>query len=379
MRGSVRKRGSTWSVIYDEPSLGGPRRQKWKGGYRTKKLAERALLEVLEAQYSGTYVTPKNDSTGAFLTLWLEDYAKTNVRPRVYRRYAGIVDQHLIPEIGHVPLTQLRPRHIQNAHAKALKDGRKDGRAGGLSPTTVIQHHRVLSKALSQAVAWGALRVNPATAVSPPRKARVDISPLDEEGSRRFLEASKNSKYYPLFYTALHTGMRLSELLGLRWKMVDLDSNELYIVETLQYDDGQKIFDEPKTQAGRRRLDLSPSNATLLRNHRAQQKKDMKELDLDWSPDRFVFCNPDASPYVTNDVTSRLKMIVQRKKFEKFSFHDLRHTHASLLLKQNVHPKVVSERLGHASVSITLDIYSHVLPGIQGQAAISFDEALKSG
>jgi len=201
---------------------------------------------------------------------------------------------------------------------------------------------------------------------------------LEPENVHIFLNAAHDTPYYVPFYTALYTGLRRSELLGLRWRDVDLDLATLSVVQTLHHVPKKGyIFKEPKTKRSRRLVDLSPSLALLLRGHRANQELEKKLLGRMLIPDDLVFCYPDGTPLPPNSVTKAFHKLAKSLGMSRIRLHDLRHTHATLMLSQGVHPKVVSERLGHSSVAITLDTYSHVLPGIQAAAARRFDEGLQ--
>jgi integrase len=193
-----------------------------------------------------------------------------------------------------------------------------------------------------------------------------------------FLNAARETPYHTLFYTAIYTGLRRSELLGLRWRDVDLDLATLSVVQTLHHVPKKGYtFREPKTKRSRRLVDLSPSLAVLLREHQANQELQRKLLGRSLMPDDLVFSFPNGAPLPPNSVTKAFQKLAQSLGLSNIRLHDLRHTHATLMLRQGVHPKVVSERLGHSSVAITLDTYSHVLPGIQAAAARQFDDGLQ--
>ncbi|MGD0794457.1 MAG: site-specific integrase [Dehalococcoidales bacterium] len=258
-----------------------------------------------------------------------------------------------------------------------LERGRRDGK-GGLSAQTVKHHHRVLHEALKYAAKHGIIIRNIAEAVDPPRPDSKEMVTLEPDNVHIFLDAAHETPYYVLFYTKLYTGLRRSELLGLRWRDIDLDLATLSVVQTLHHVPRKGyIFREPKTKRSRRLIDLSPSLALLLRGHRDNQELERKLLGRLLMPDDLVFSYPEGTPLPPNSVTKAFCKLAKSLGMSGIRLHDLRHTHATLMLKQGVHPKVVSERLGHSSVAITLDTYSHVLPGIQAAAALRFDEGLQ--
>ena len=218
---------------------------------------------------------------------------------------------------------------------------------------------------------------NIAEAVDPPRVERTNWKTLAPEDVPKFLEAAQEIPYYVLFYTALYTGMRLGELLGLRWCDVDLDMASLSVVQALYKRSGVCKMVEPKSSGSRRRIALSPSLALTLRQYKVDQQvqriltgKPMADSDL-------LFCHPDGKPLDPGVISHTFAKVVRKAGLSHIRFHDLRHTHATLLLKAGIHPKIVSERLGHANIGITLDTYSHVLPGLQERAAERFDEILE--
>lgn len=258
----------------------------------------------------------------------------------------------------------LKPQHIQKYYADALESGRRDGR-GGLSARTVHHHHRVLYEALRHSVKHGIIVRNPAEAVDPPRPSDTGIAMLGPNEVLLLLEVAKGTPYYPVFFTALYTGLRRGEVLGLRWCDVDLELATLSVVQTLQQlRTGEYVFSEPKTKASRR-IALPPSLAILLREHRMRQEDARKLFGKTLVQTDLVFSHPDGRPLRPNTVTRALATIGRSVGLKGIRLHDLRHAHATLMLQQGVHPKVVSERLGHSSISITLDTYSHVLPGLQ--------------
>ena len=379
MRGHLTKRGkNSWSIILDLPRdpATGKRRQQWHTVKGTKKQADAKLAELLHQIDSGGYVKSAKLTVGALLEQWLRNYVETNVRPRTIEGYRDIVRVHLMPKLGQIPFAQLSGSHLQEYYANALKCGRADGK-GGLSARSVMHHHRVIRQALGHAVKWQLVQRNVALTVDPPRPGRVEMKYLDEEGLDRLLETARRTIYFPVLHLAAYTGMRRSELLGLRWGDVDLDMATLSVVQVMHRVRGAGfVFQPPKTPRSRRQVALTPDSAIALRGHREQQETLRTLLGNPLKDTDLVFCHLDGRPWRPDTVTHAFADLVKRAGLPHIRLHDLRHTHATLMMEQGTNPKVVSERLGHASVAITLDTYSHVTPGLQEAAALRFDEAL---
>jgi integrase len=314
---------------------------------------------------------PNKTTFGEYLDKWLKDYAKPNLSPRGYERYQGIITKHLLPELGNIPLMKLKPEHLQTHYTSMLNNG--------LSPGTVKYHHAVIHKALQTAVMWRVLSINIADAVSSPRVQYKEMNTWDEDDIVLFLEGAKNSPYYALFYTALFTGMRRSELLALRWSDVDFIFSQIYVNRSLhQLKDGSFIFSQPKSAKSSRTIALSPSLVLLLQDYKEQRKLESVMLGVSLIDDNLVFSSVEGKPIRPNTITRAWNTLVKRCGLKPIRFHDARHTHASIFLKQGIHPKIVQERLGHSSIIITLDTYSHVAPGLQEAAASGFDKLVSS-
>jgi len=370
-----RSQGS-WSIVLDmgrDPTTG-KRRQQWVSVKGTRKNAERRLTELLGQVDTGGFVKPVKEMLGTFLERWVRDYAWPNLAPRTCEGYEHIIKQHLIPSLGSIPLSEIKPSQLQAYYAEKLDHGRKDGK-GGLSPRTVQHHHVTLHTAIQSAVKWGLLSRNLADAVDRPRYERKEMHTFDDEGLRAFLKVARETIYYAPFYVALFTGLRRSELLALRWDDIDLDMAQVYVTRALhRLRTGEIVYRTPKTAKSRRLVDLPPSAALVLRQHRDQQEA--LRADLATGPVQghdLVFTTLEGGPVLPDTFTHAWIKTARRAGFPHIRLHDARHSHATLLLKQGVHPKVVQERLGHASITTTLDTYSHVLPGMQQSAAIGFD------
>jgi integrase len=380
MRGHIVKRykGSYTIVLNLGIDPQGRRKQQWLSVKGTKKEAEKRLSELLHQLDTGTFMRPGKTTLAEYLERWLKDYAWPNLAPRTAEGYEHIIRRHLIPALGNMTLMQLKPEHLQRYYSGKLTGGRCDS-SGGLSAQTVRHHHTALHKALQTAVEWGLLNRNAADAVSPPHVQRPEMQTWDEDEITRFLEAAKTTPYHCLFYLALFTGMRRSELLALRWQDVDFILSQLYVSRSLHVlKGGNVVFKSPKTAKGRRTVALPPSAILMLGEHHEKQKLERVILGIPLTDDDLVFGHFDGKPLLPNTVTHAWIKLVRRTRLKAIRLHDARHTHASLMLKQGIHPKIVQERLGHSSIQITLDTYSHVALGLQEAAAKRFDEAFST-
>jgi len=371
MRGSIIKRSKgSWTIIINlgrDPATG-KRKQQWVTIRGTKKQAETRLAELQHQLDGGGYIKPTRETFGTFLQRWLDDYISTQIRPTTLEAYQQR-GKHLIDGLGHIPVSELRPEHIHQYYREKSQT---------LSAGTLIKHHNLLRSALSQGVKWRTLTRNVAEAVDPPRASRKEMRALTGSEVHRLLEACEHTPWYPIFHTMTWTGLRRSELLGLRWKDVDLMLASLRVVQSLQrLNTGAFIVQEPKTAKGRRTIALSPASCLVLRVHQENQGLDAALLGRSLADDDLVFSHPDGSPRDPSTLTLAFRRLTKRIGLGGVRLHDLRHTMASLYLEQGVNPKTVAERLGHASVSITLDLYSHCLPGVQESAAVQFDTAME--
>jgi len=378
--GHVEKRAkSSWSLVIDlgrDPATGKRLRIRRSVKGVTKRQAEAELRRLIGEIEQGTYIAATKLTLGEYLQRWLEDSAAQRVRPKTLRDYRLLVERHIAPALGHIPLSALQPLHLQELYTQALQDGRLDGK-GGLSPRSVQILHTVLHSALKQAVRWQIISRNPADAVDVPRPRRPQITTLDSKGLERLLQAAQGHRDEALIRFAVLTGLRRGELLALAWDDVDLDKGLLRVRRGLIYvPGGSATVDTPKTRRSRRQVVLSKAAVSVLRQVRREQAQARLRLGAGYHDHGLVFCNPDGSPMDPGAVTHRFTKLVRAAGLEGLRFHDLRHTHASLLLAQGVHPKVVQERLGHETVSTTLDTYSHVIPTLQREAAEAIDAAL---
>ena len=341
----------------------------------TKGDAKRRMREIESEVDKATYVPPSKVSVGEYLQRWIEAYAVLHTSKRTAESYQDELHRHVIPALGSIELTSLRPHHIEEYYVKALTSGRMDGN-GGLSPRTVLYHHRILSEALEHAVRQGALSKNPAKLVRPPRPEQAERSVLRRPEIRRFLEAAVTSEYYELFVVAIHTGARIGELLALQWKYVDLSACIINVEYTLERSKDGWQLKPPKSRRGRRPISLQPLVVTTLRNHRINQERIRKELGLTLTDTDFVFGQVRGNPRDRHAVGRGLARVLKNAGLQHVSFHELRHTHATHLLQSGTNVLLVTKRLGHATPGFTLQNYGHVMPGAEEDAVLRYAKYL---
>ncbi|HPG14406.1 MAG TPA: tyrosine-type recombinase/integrase [Microthrixaceae bacterium] len=364
------KRGSTWTyVLYLGRDATGKKQQKWVGGHRSKKEAEDALVEALERLRTGMWLDPGATTLGAYLDEWLAAM-ESNVLDTTFRAYEQSMRNWVVPRLGHIRLAEVSPMHLRTLQTELLKNGRVDG-AGGLSARSVASCRRVLKKALKDAVRWGLIIRNPMEAVDPPRVVDAEMVTWNDAQARTFLDAVRDHPQYAMWVLLLTTGLRRGEVAAVRWDDLDLDQASMAIVRNrVSAGRGAAVSThQPKTRRGRRNVAIDSTTIEVLRSHRRSQAEERLRLGPAWDDSGYVFVGADGSPLHPDTITGEFKKLTKDLNVPRIRLHDLRHTSATLALKAGVHPKVVSERLGHATVSITLDLYSHVLDGLQAEAA----------
>lgn len=356
--GSIRRRkDGRWEGRYTEYSGGRKRRVSLYGATReevVRKMAERLV-------FMGRRPAGEDVSVEEFLARWLSAIRRS-VRETTYRRYETNVRVHLLPAFGHLRLSELHPLAIQQFYARKM---------GELSPRTVRYLHATLGRALRMAVRWGMLERSPTDLVDPPKAGRREQRFLTPEQAVRLIECSRGDRLHALYVLALTTGMRQGELLGLMWQ--DWEGERIFVRRTLINCGGRLWYGEPKTQGSRRGLYLPPLAVQALARHRSRM-----EGEGNYGPQRPIFCNRKGAPLLSQNLMRRsFHPLLERAGLPRVRFHDLRHTFASFLIHQGLHPKVVSDALGHSSIKLTMDTYSHLLPGMQRQASIAISQILR--
>lgn len=380
MTGHIRKRGDTWSLVVElDKAADGKRRQKWYTVRGSKKDAERELNRIIHEVNSGRYVEPVRKSTGEYLDEWLTNVARDRVSAKTFERYESIVRCSITPRLGEVPLPKLTPSHIMEHYSWLGEHGRVGAGRDGLAARSILHTHRVLRKALNDAVTMGVLASNPTDAVKPPRVVRPQAKALSKAQAQELLRLLDGDPLFLPVLIALTTGMRRGEILALSWDQVDLgQSPRVTVTRSVEQTSQRVVFKEPKTAQGRRTIPIPGSTARVLNRHRIAQARQRLQDGEAYVDNNLVCCASEGSIWRPDTLTScfRKKVRALGGDFEGLRFHDLRHTHATLLMLDRIPAKVVSERLGHSSVSITLDVYSHVLSGMQEEAADAIEEAL---
>ena len=365
-RGSIIKRGSCYSIIVNVQDSSGHRSRKWESGFTTKRQAENRLGELLPHIETGLNVQASHTAFGQFLNEWLERYLSKRVRGSTmdgYRQRA----KHIVDGLGDVSIVDLRPDHLIEYY---------DSKLSNLSASTITKHHPLIVDCLSDAVKWNLVTRNVGIAVEPPRAPKKEMKALSVGETHQFLDNCTTELWRTIFHTLIWTGIRRSELLGLQWNDLDLDMALMTIRPSLvRLQNGTYVTDEPKTSSGTRSLDLAPSTCLILKQHRAGQERDVELLGIPSSQANFVFGHPDGTPRTPSTVTQQFRRIASRAGLSGVRLHDLRHTHASLMLQQGTDIKTISSRLGHSSVAFTMDTYAHLLPGMQKAAMEKFEEA----
>ena len=339
-----------------------------------KKDAQKYLTAKMRERDLGVFIEPAAQTLDAYLDKWLETAAKPRLRERTWEDYREYLKRYVRPGLGHRKLSDIKPMDVQNLYGEML------GR--GLSARTVRYCHAILSSALKQSVKWQMLLTNPCAAVDLPRQQRQEMQALTPEEAGKFLAAAQSDKWSVIFELAITTGLRPEEYLGLQWQDLDFATGHLIVRRALVWKrkGGGWSLQEPKTSNSRRTIPLPASVVLSLRAHKRKQAEERLKAGPDYQNDDFIFAGELGNPLLMSNFFRRhFQPVLERSGItKKIRLYDLRHTCATLLLSAGENPKVVSERLGHASIVLTLDVYSHVLPSMQQAATDKLENMLFS-
>jgi integrase len=338
---------------------------------KTRKEAAEKLAQALAQRGRGLAFDAANLTLSEYLRQWLKSSVKGSVKAVTFEAYERTVRLHVIPALGSVRLAKLSPAHLQNLYQEKLN--------AGLAPSSVRLMHAVISRALRQAHRWRLVAENAAAVTVPPRPAPEEMRPLDAAQAKALLSAARGHRLEALFVLAITAGLRIGELLGLRWEDLDFERGTLRVRRTLSGAKGGPRFTPPKSGKGRQ-IRLAAQAVDALKRHRAAQNAERLKMGGGWNDEGLVFCTATGAPLRRGTVfQGSFKPLLERAGLPKGTrLHNLRHTCATLLLAKGVHPKLVQELLGHSSVAMTLDRYSHVMPGMGDQTAAAMQATLFS-
>jgi integrase len=379
MKGSIRQRSpGHYAIILDLIDANtGKRRRKWHSFKGTKRAAQVECARLIAAKQGGNYIEPSKTTLKQFLEKWLE-HIKPNVAPRSHERYEQLALKNIAPLLGDVILSKLQPIQISGAYAKAVASGRRNGK-GGLSPRTVHHMHRVLRGALAQAVKWNLLVKNPCDMLEKkdrPKIERKPIAVLDAAAMMKMLEAARGTRWFIPMLLGSTCGIRCGEIVAMRWRNVQFKIGQIEVSHSVEQT--QKGCREKETKGSKCRTVAMPSLLIEeLKAWRAHQAQELLRLGIRADGTTRVVTKADGTspkPQSLTDVVGRF----MKGQGTSLRLHGLQHSHASHLLAENVHPKIVQERLGHHSISVTMDTYSHLMPNMQADATAKLDAALRA-
>jgi len=388
MRGHIHKRvricnngrkSTLWYVVIDLPrGSDGKRRQRWHGGFETRKSAEAVRARLVNQILSGAYIEP----SCLHLSEWLEDewlpVHRTRVKRSTIRAYESAIRLHINPRIGGVEIGQLAPRTLNELYQTLLVKGRADG-SGGLSPATVRGVHLILHKALQDAHDVGLIPSNPARKAKPPRPRaqRIELPYWISWEIRQFLQLCKGHRLEAAYRLLVVTGARRGEIAGLRWNDIDFDESRISINQSLLSTDGEIYLSSPKTYRGRS-IDIDDDTLSILLRHRDRQTRE-RVAARNWVESGLVFTREDGSPIDPRTLSATFKWLIKKSDLRDVRLHSLRHSSASLSIQAGLPIPVVAQRLGHSSPQTTLEIYSHVVSTAGKDAAAKVAAAVLNG
>ena len=362
-----KSRRFSWAYRVDVAQPGEPRQQKTRSGFETEGEAQAELRPLLREQRGGVWVTDEQTTVGNYLENWVE---AVDIRPSTRAGYEGHVRNHLVPRLGSYRLQNLDKFTIKSFYTTLADQGGNRRTGGPLTARTIHRIHNTLHRALEDAVEDGLIIKNPADgAHSEPRAVDHDMITWTADELAKFLRSVREDRWYPLWRTLAMTGMRRAEVAGLKWEQVDLTARTIIVQRTRTRVRGGVVEGPPKTNRGRRTIDLDEGTVDALFAWAAQQMTEQSEWGDAYQDEGWVFTWEDGSPLEPTGISSRFRRRLRNAGVPRMRLHDLRDTHATLLLKAGVPPHVVSQRLGHSTVAFTLQVYAHVLPGQQQEAA----------
>ncbi len=365
--GSIYRAGDRWIACIDLGWHNG-RRVRKRVKSKTRKAASAALRRLQADAARGLAVVNDRRSVEEFLQQWLAEVVAPTTRPRTIGTYRSIVEQHLVPALGHIPLNRLRPAHVQRLVAAVV--------AAGKSPRTCEIIWSTLRRALKIAVRWGLVAVNPCDGVTPPRPRQREVTVLSVEEIQRLLALATHAHHGVAFVLALTTGMRRGEIAALKWSDIDLEAATLRVRANLQRIGGSLVEGEPKSERSRRTIRLSQVTFKALQAHRVRQAEARLRAGERWQDVGYVVSTDLGGPVDPRNLLRDWYALLDAAGIERRPLHVARHSAASLMLSRGVPLKTVQETLGHSTARLTIDLYGHLMPGDDHRAAEAMDAAL---
>ncbi|MDE3839358.1 site-specific integrase [Bacillus methanolicus] len=373
MKGYIRKRGNSWSFTVDigkDPRTG-KRKQKTRSGFKTKKEAQAALAELITNVDKGTYKEPHKRLFKDFSLEYVQNTYKNKVKASTYERTYSLLVNQIIPWFQNVELEKIDQDLIHQFYTEKINEG--------LSSAYVRRMHEVIKMLLRRAKTRKLITEDIASLIEAPRLEKKEMQTWSIEEVNEFLKYTKHSRYHPVFFLAAYTGMRKGEILALHWDDIDFEKKTITIKKTLYRIKDQYLLTEPKTLNAIRTIYIDDDIVRVLKKQRVKQNLEKLKYGGVYQDQNLVFAQEDGSFVQPSAVNALFLRFIRQMGIKRIRFHDLRHTHATILLQMGVNPKIVAERLGHSSVQITLDTYSHVLPSMKKDLAEQFSKAMKRG
>lgn len=371
MRGHIKQRAKgSWSIsIYlGKDSKTNKKKYKWYTVKGNKKDAETFLTEKLRELDTGIFIDNKDINVRQYFNFWYEQHCLSRLSPTTYESYRRNLDNYILEELGHIKLEELKPMHLQTFYNKCSKKG--------LSNKTILYFHRIIHCALKQAMKWQFIIRNVADCVDTPKPEKYKPLVLTSKETIALINVISNTDIYIPVIIAIYTGMRRGEILGLTWNNIDLEQGTLKVVQALYPTKNGLIFSKPKTENSIRKISMPLTLVNILKDYKIKQETVKNSLGNNYNDLDLVCSLDNGNPINPTTLNHKFRSLLKETNLPLIRFHDLRHTHASLLLKEHVEPKVISERLGHSNINITLDIYSHIYEETNMEVANTFDRLI---
>lgn len=353
----------------------GKRKQKCYTFYGNKKGAEKFLTEKLRELDTGLLIDTKKMKFAEYLDYWIKEACENKLSITTLDGYKQNIEKHIKQYLGSIELEKIMPLHLQSFYTDRLKNGRLDGK-GGLSCKTVVTLHRIIHRALEQAVKWQLIIRNVADNVEPPKPKKYKANFLNEKETNILIEKAKNTDLYVPIIIAIYTGMRRGEILGLTWSNINLEKSYIMVEQALYATSKGLKISLPKTEKSIRKIAIPETLVKELKKCKIKQWRNKLKMGGLYQENNMVCCNNDGTLINPKSFSRKFHRLLVINKLPLIRFHDLRHSHASLLVKLGIQPKIISERLGHSNINITMDLYSHVYEESNKEVASMFEKLI---